>query len=168
MRAELQTRLGDACMAIGNNDDAMKAFEAAIELNPDMAATHYRIATLLGQKHDRLGARKHLHEVLRSAPGHLDALNDLAWSYATDAQANAAEKAEAKQMALHVAESTKFAEAGPLDTLAAACAANGNFDEALKYSRQAQQLAVAKGDKQFVTDLDRRNNLYTQKQPYTE
>jgi len=168
MRADLQTRLGDAWMAIGDNADAMKAFEAAVDLNPDMAATHYRIATVLGLKHDRNGARKHLREVLRIAPGHRDALNDLAWSYATDAQATSDEKAEARQMALHVAEGTKFADAGPLDTLAAACAANGNFDEALKYSRQAQQLAIAKGDKQFASELERRNNLYAQKQAYTE
>ncbi len=168
MRAELQKRLGDALMALGKNDDALQAFAGSIELNPDQAGTHYRIATVLGQKHDRVGARKHLREVLRIAPGTVDALNDLAWSYATDAQANVVEKAEAKQMALQAAEMTKFAEPGALDTAAAACAATGDFDDAIKFGKQALQLATAKGDKSFVVDLERRNALYAQKRSYTE
>jgi tetratricopeptide (TPR) repeat protein len=168
MRAELQTRLGDAYMAIGNNDEAVKTYQSALELNPNLAGTHYRIATVIGQKHDRMGARKHLREVLRIAPGNLDGLNDLAWSFATDPATSSAEKAEAKQLATQAAELTKFSEPGQLDTLAAACAATGDFDEAVKYGKQAQALATAKGDKQFAADLERRNILYAKKHAYTE
>jgi tetratricopeptide (TPR) repeat protein len=167
MRADLQSRLGDALMLSGKTDEALKAFEASLELNPQ-PGVHYRIATVLNQKHDRAGARKHWREVLRLVPGNVDALNDFAWSCATDAQATAAEKAEAKQFALQAGEITKFGEPGILDTLAAACAASGDFDDALKYGKQAQQLASAKGDKQLAADLERRNNLYAQKQAYTE
>lgn len=167
IRAEVQTRLGDALLTSGKTDDALAAFEASVELNPQ-APVQYRIATILNQKHDRAGARKHLREVLRLAPGYLDALNDLAWSYAVDPQASATEKAEAKQLALQAGQMTKFAEPGILDTVAAACAASGDFETAVKYGRQAQELATAKGDKQLASDLERRNNLYAQKQAYTE
>lgn len=167
-RAQLQSRLGDALMALGKTDDALKAFEASSELNPQQAGVEYRIATVLNQKHDRVGARKHWREVLRIAPGTLDALNDLAWSLATDAQANPAERAESKELALQAGEITRFAEPGILDTVAAACAAAGDFEGAVKYGKQAQELATAKGDKQLAADLERRNGLYANKQPYTE
>jgi serine/threonine-protein kinase len=168
MRADLQSRLGDALIATGKTDDGLKAFEASIELNPQQPAVEYRIATVLNQKHDRIGARKHWHEVLRIAPETLDALNDLAWSYATDAQASPEERAESKQLALQAGEITRFSEPGILDTVAAACAAAGDFKSAVKYGKQAQDLAIAKGDKQLASDLERRNNLYANKRAYTE
>jgi tetratricopeptide (TPR) repeat protein len=167
MRAETESRFANALMALGKRDEAVRAYETVLTMTPDAAAVHYRLATLLG-KQDREGARKHLREALRIEPGALDALNDLAWSYATDARASAAQKIEAQRLAMQAAQATKFSEPGILDTLAAASAAAGDFDNAVKFGKQGVDVANAKGDKPLAEDLQKRVDGYAQHRPYTE
>jgi hypothetical protein len=52
--------------------------------------------------------------------------------------------------------------------MAAAMAANGEFDEAVKVAKEAQDVARAKGDAGFVADEQKRVDLYSRKQVYTE
>ncbi len=167
-RAQVESRLGDGLMLVGKRDEAVKAYEAALNGSPDPATIHYRLAAVFSQNRDRAGARLHLREVLRIKPDMLDAANDLAWSLATDANASAEQKLEAKQLAVRAADQTKYGEPGILDTLAAALAGNGEFDDAVKYGTQAKDLAASKGDKQLVADLQKRVEKYAQKRAYTE
>lgn len=167
-RVEAQFRLGNALASVGRKDEALKNYTAVLEADPNSARAHYQVAVIIGERHDRLGARKQLREVIRLSPDALDALNDLAWNIATDAQATAVEKAEAKQCASRAAEITKHREPGILDTLAAACAATGDFDEAVKTAKEAQDVARARGDSAFVADEQKRVDLYSRKQVYTE
>jgi hypothetical protein len=69
---------------------------------------------------------------------------------------------------LRAAEITRHQEPGILDTMAAAMAANGEFDEAVKVAKEAQDVARAKGDAGFVADEQKRVDLYSRKQVYTE
>jgi tetratricopeptide (TPR) repeat protein len=168
MRVEARLRLGNALASLGRKDEALKNYMAVLEADPDSARAHYQVASILGEKHDRVGARKHLRDVIRLSPEALDALNDLAWNIATDAQATTVDKAEAKQCAGRAAELTRNQEPGILDTLAAAYAATGDFDGAVTVAKEAQAGARAKGDAAFVADLQKRIDLYSRKQPYTE
>ena len=168
MRVEAQLRLGNALASAGRKDEALKNYVAVLEADPNSARAHYQVATIIGERHDRLGARKHLREVIRLRPDALDALNDLAWNIATDAQATATERIEAKQCASRAAAITKHQEPGILDTLAATCAATGEFDEAVKVAKEAQEVGRAKGDTAFVADVQKRVELYSRRQVYTE
>jgi protein O-mannosyl-transferase len=168
LRAQAESRLADSFAALGKRDDAVKAFEAALELAPDSFLTHYHYANLLAQMHDRDAARKHWRETIRLNPEMIDAMNDLAWSLATDSTANRAERIEAKQTAMRAAQLTRFNEPGILDTLAAASAAAGEFEDAAKFGTQAINLAKAKGDNALAADLQKRVDGYNQKKAYTE
>lgn len=168
IRVEAQLRLGNALASVGRKDEALKNYFAVLEADPNSARAHYQVAGIIGEKHDRLGARQHLREVIRLNPDAIDALNDLAWNIATDGQATAAERGEAKKYASHAADVTRHQEPGILDTLAASCAATGEFEEAVKIAKEAQFVARSKGDTGFVTDVQKRIELYSRKQAYTE
>jgi tetratricopeptide (TPR) repeat protein len=168
LRAEIRNRLGAAQAAIGKKDEALKSLLASLAENPESGSANYRVATLLTEKHDRAGARKYLREALRVKPDAIEAQNDLAWNLATDANATAEEKAEAKRLALAVAEVTKESEPGALDTLAVAYAAEGEFEYAMQYTKKAEEQAVAKGDKNLAAELQKRAQIYSERRAYTE
>ena len=52
-----------------------------------------------------------------------------------------------------------------LDTLAAACAETGHFDQALATAQKAQEMAQAAGQKDLTAQLERRIELYRARQP---
>ena len=58
------------------------------------------------------------------------------------------------------------AEAGLLDTLAAALAEAGRFDEAVQMAGRARELALAKNQSQLAERIAKRQGLYQQHQPY--
>jgi tetratricopeptide (TPR) repeat protein len=90
------------------------------------------------------------------------ALNNLAWIQATNPDAELRSGQEAVEHATKACELTSFQDAGYLDTLAAAMAEAGRFDEALKWAAQAVDLAGSDQKSKIEARLD----LYKAGQPY--
>ena len=80
-------------------------------------------------------------EALRLAPNDARTLNNLAWLLATDPKPERRDAAKAEEYARKAVELTDGKEAGCLDTLAAALAAGGKFEEAAREQRKAVELA---------------------------
>ena len=78
---------------------------------------------------------------MRRAPDDARTLNNLAWLWATNPEPERRDAAKAEEYARKAVELSGGREAGYLDTLAAACAAGGKFEEAARGQRQAVELA---------------------------
>jgi tetratricopeptide (TPR) repeat protein len=136
--------LGNALADKGRLADAMKHWEAALEIVPVLPEVQCRIASALGQKGDFAGAIARYRLALESNPNLHEALNNLAWMLATCPDASLRNGVEAVKLALQACELTRYERPIMIGTLAAAYAEAGRFDEAVATARRA--IATARAD----------------------
>ena len=92
------------------------------------------------------------------------AYNDRAWLWATCPDEKYRDGKKAVESATRACELTEWKDAGYLDTLAAACAEEKDFDAAVK--RQVKALGLlAKDDERNRKDFEARLALYRAKKP---
>ena len=103
---------------------------------------------------------------LAAGQGHAHAPNNIAWILATAPDARVRNGEEALRLARLAVESG--AEGVTIDTLAAAYAEVGLFDEAIAEQKRAIDMARAAGDLDAVADRESRLELYRNRQPYRE
>ncbi len=125
--------------------------------------------TLLGSCYYILDAKdkaeEHLLEALALDPKQMVALNGLSWIYATKADATEAEKIEALRSAKEAVKMTARKNPSYLDTLAAAYAANKQFDIAVKTVEEAMTLTE---NPALMQQLKLRGDQYRQSKRYIE
>jgi tetratricopeptide (TPR) repeat protein len=144
---ELNPEFGDAlsnrCAALcdrGNFEDAIKDCGKAIEINPRSAKAFNNRGIALSNTGDVEKAIADYGRAIEINPGYADPHNNLAWIYATcpDKNFRNGEKALAyARKAVRISSDPYY-----LDTLAAALAENGRFDEAI----EIQEKVVASAD----------------------
>ena len=107
-----------------------------------------------------------LEEALRLDPQHEGALNNLAWLRATAASDELRDPQQALQLARrqHALRATVSAQAS--DTLAAALAAAGAFEDAVTEAEQALLAARSQGHAALAAAIESRLALYRQGLPY--
>ncbi|MAI33775.1 MAG: hypothetical protein CMM07_19150 [Rhodopirellula sp.] len=93
--------------------------------------------------------------------------NNLAWVLATSPTDSVRNGEKAQKYAKQAAELTDYAEAHILSTLAAAYAENGNFKEAVKWSKKAVELGE-KADHEQLEQLEAELKSYEDKKPWRE
>ncbi|MBF0474308.1 MAG: M48 family metalloprotease [Deltaproteobacteria bacterium] len=130
----------------------VKAAQRAVSLNPADADLRLAVAGLYLERGMIGPAVKEYHQVMGLSPGNAEAMNNLAWIYATTK-----ERAHYRpKLALELARrAVKLKPAAYIyDTLAEALLATGQFQEALDAARQAVHLG---GDERsfYVTRLQR-------------
>ena len=86
-------------------------------------------------------ALPHLETVLRLQPGDVGVMNNLAWLLANSTNPSVRDASRAVRLAEEACKVTTFKEPALLDTLAAAYAAAGRFDEAVNTAETALKLA---------------------------
>jgi len=94
--------------------------------------------------------------------------NLLAWILATTPDEALRQPDEAIQLAELICENTQHSNAGYLDTLAAAYAAAGRFEDAVKTEKEAIALGEQQPGLVDVEELNARLELFESGQPYTE
>jgi tetratricopeptide (TPR) repeat protein len=148
----------------GEFEKAFKDFEEGIEAFPwNMDVWMNR-----GYTYDLMGEyRKAIEDcdsALKIASSHLMPKNNKAWVLATCPDQNVRDAARAIQLAKEVCTATRNQEGMYLDTLAAAYAAAGKYDDAVKMQEKALE------DTAFLTRYAEggreRKQLYMQKKPY--
>jgi Flp pilus assembly protein TadD len=97
-----------------------------------------------------------------------DVLNNLAWLLATGNNTSTEDADKAIGLAQLACELTKNEKAEQLDTLAAAYAAAGRFEEAVKTAGQAIDMAKAGGRKDLVSEIQNRVEFYRTGQRYRQ
>jgi tetratricopeptide (TPR) repeat protein len=151
-----------------SNDEAIAHYRFALKNRPEIADAQYQLGQLLNDRHDVAGAVVAFEAAVRVKPNMTDALNDLAWALATHADAKVRDGAKAVEFAQRAVELTHRDAPNILDTLAAAYAEAGRYDDAVATLREAVQKAQKLGVAGAASDLEAHLKLYQSKQPYRE
>ena len=136
------------------------------QVNPDSAETHYNLANALLQKGQIAEAIAQFQKALHIEPDYPEAQNDLAWELATTAQASLRNGAQAVQLAEKANQFAGGRNADFLDTLAAAYAEAGRFDDAIRSAQKAIELARAAGQQNRIEQFNRELRLYEAGRPF--
>jgi Zn-dependent protease with chaperone function len=123
-----------------------------------------------GELYSAIGAHQaaveDLDKALASGSRDAEVYNTLAWLLATSTQDGLRNGQRAKELALTACELTRYQEPNFIDTLAAAHAEAGEFDEALRSQQKA--LESPEFEKRFGKEARNRLELYAAHRPYRE
>jgi tetratricopeptide (TPR) repeat protein len=122
--------------------EAMENFSRALQLAPDDAEAHCHLAEILSRQNKAVEAARHYREALRIRPDFPEALNNFAWMLATSKEPGARDGAQAVQLAERACALTQYQKTVCIDTLVAAYAEAGRFDDAIATAQKARILAT--------------------------
>ncbi len=148
-------RLGDFAGAVADLGEVLRLDE------PSGAVYNQRAAARFGLG-DRAGAVADHRAALTLEPDDANACNSLAWLLATSPEDGLRNGAAAVGHATHACELTRWESPGFIDTLAAAQAECGHFDDAVRTMEQAIEL-LPEGER---ADYQVRLELYRAGKPY--
>jgi tetratricopeptide (TPR) repeat protein len=160
-------RLAQVLARAGRGAEAFRRFSEAFRLRPDPPQAHREAGLQCAMRGESAEALAHLIEALRAESDHLAALNALAWIRATDPEPGLRDGAAAVAAAERtVALTGKEPQPSVLDTLAAAYAEAGRFEEAARTAAEAERLLRERGQAAAAEEIAARRALYEQNQPY--
>jgi tetratricopeptide (TPR) repeat protein len=147
-------------------DKAIEDFDAAILVDPKHAISLSNRGMARRKKLDYPGALADLDEALRLETDSRSALNEKAWLLATCPDETIRDGKEAVTSATKACELTAWKDANLIDTLAAAYAELGFFEQATRYQQEAIDKAPSGSParKTYASRLA----LYRKKKPYRE
>jgi Flp pilus assembly protein TadD len=158
--------LGFVLLRAGDSDGAILHCTEAVQLKPDWAEANGNLGSALIAQGKVAEGLAHFREALRLKPDSSTALNNLAWLLATCRDEQFRNGAEALVLAERAAKQTRGNDPSVLDTLAAALAENGHFDEAVATATRARELAFSRGDHELAARVNERLELYRQRLAY--
>jgi tetratricopeptide (TPR) repeat protein len=163
--AEAHANLGVALATEGRTPEALVHFERALAINPFYTDAYDNIAEAYGSQNQLAKAVKYFLKALDQRPDDVALLNKAGWILATAADPAARNGHEAIALAEHAVQLTERHDASSFDTLAAAYAEVGRFDDAIAAGTEALALARARGDQAFPEELTQRLALYKAHKP---
>ncbi|MGD1021060.1 MAG: tetratricopeptide repeat protein [Verrucomicrobiia bacterium] len=166
--AEAHYNLGKAFLQEGRLREAIVHLEQTIRIKPDYAAAHYNLGNALARTGKIEEAIAHFEQALRIKPDYADVQNDLAWLLATRGPSEGGDPVRAVTLAERACAQTGNSAFPYLDTLAAAYAAAGRFQEAVATAQKAIDLARAAGQTQAANEIMPRLELYRNAHAYRE
>lgn len=158
---------GSAHADAGRKTEALADYKEAINLDPNNAATYLYRAHLYLVENQAEDALLDFEEVLRRAPQYTGAANDYAWTLATNPNDKIRDGRKAVKYAKDACHESDYKHAPTLDTLAAAYAEAGDWEEAVKWQEEAAKLAEKTHPKD-VKGMRERVMLYKEKRPFRE
>jgi len=164
----MHNNLGGVLWRAGQYDKAAAHFSEAVRINPAYAEARTGLAAALLGGGDAAGAAREYREALRTRPDMLDSMNALAWILATHPDPRVRSGAEAVGLAERAVELAATDEAAlpvALDTLAAAYAEVGRFDDAADTVQMALDLVEATHAPAPVAAIRSHLELYRAKKP---
>jgi tetratricopeptide (TPR) repeat protein len=159
---------GEILFAAGRTDEAISYLNEALRTDTGKA----EIYALLGEAYKKSGkyeqAIESWNRAMELEPNNVKVLNNAAWLLATAGDFNSGNAAKATGFARHACELTGYKEPIPLDTLAAAYAAEGRFDDARRTAEKALAAAKAAKQQELAQRIESRLELYRQGIPYRQ
>jgi Flp pilus assembly protein TadD len=162
---EARHNLGAILLLQGKVQEAVVQFQEALRLNPGYAIAHHNLAEAFMRQGKVEEAIAHCDAALKLQPDLPEALNNLAWLRATEADPKYRDGAKAVRLAGRAAELTGRKNPSMLDTLAAALAEAGRFDEAAQTAEQARALALSMNQTQVAGTIAGHIELFHQHRP---
>jgi Flp pilus assembly protein TadD len=160
--------LGNALLAEGELDEAIRHYRWVLQSSPDQPEAYNNLGFALAKKGRFEDAISYYKKALEIEPGYVTALKGIAWILATNPDPKVRDADRAVKFAERAAKLTGHQNATVLDTLAAAYAADGRFEQAVTTAQAAFEQASAGQDRELAGEIQRRLELYSQKKPYQE
>lgn len=160
--------LANALQATGELAEAVRTYDKLLELAPRYAPGYIPAAMLRIRTEDGAGAIELLRRGQERLPDRVDLANTLAWFLATSSRSDLRNGPEALALAEHAAELSHATDANVLDTLAAAYAEVGRFEDAVAAADRAIEAARHADDAQLADLILARRARYETRQPYRE
>jgi len=164
--ADAYFNLGNVMFQRQQWSEALKNYAAVARLRPSFAEVQIRMAMVFGRMGNGHDAADHYREALRIDSQSVTALQGLSWELATDPDSKMRNGPEAVKLALAAVKMSNSPVAW--DTLAAAYAETGQFNEALDAANQAVSLAMQAGNENMAARFQDHLRLYEQRQPFHE
>jgi tetratricopeptide (TPR) repeat protein len=149
------------------HDEALREFTTQLEKTPDdlcSLLTRAGLSSKLGRFAESLQDRERAFQL---APENPAVLNMLAWLLATSPMDSQRQGPRAVELAQKSCELTEWKDSNMIDTLAAACAEVGRFEDAVKYQTQVIGMPVP-APESFLQGRRDRLVLYQAGQPFRE
>ncbi len=164
---EALLKLGAILETTGRPDEALAAFDRLIEAAPEEVDGHLAAVRILAGRGDHAACIDRLWRAHKQLPDNVLVANELAWLLATCPRAELRSGAQAVEVAER-ASSQAPEESRPalLDTLAAAYAEAGRFEDAIAAADKAIALATERGQSDFASRVAARRDMYARKEPY--
>ncbi len=149
----------------GHWRDDVTLWSHDLTVNQASIIAHGHLGTALAARGDTGTALTHFNTVLKhkATP---EAVNNVAWTLATAADPQFRNGSQAVEYAEKVCEPPRDKEPAWLDTLAAAYAEVGRYQDAIRTAIRAIELAQENGQPTLAEDIRSRLVLYEQGQPY--
>jgi tetratricopeptide (TPR) repeat protein len=144
-------------------DKAIADYSAAIRLDPKCAWAYYNRAIAWNDKKNYDKAIADYSEASQLDPNDAEPYNSRAWLWATCPDSKLRNGKKAVESATRACELSEWKEANYLDTLAAAYAEAGDFDNAVECQEKADKLFT---DAEVTKKAEERLKLYKDKKPY--
>lgn len=153
-------------MEKGDDDRAITDFTKVIEINPDYAATYYNRGKTWRKKGDNGKAVADFTTAIEINPKFAEVYNDLAWLMATCPAGTYRDGTRAVELAEKAV--TLIDATGCLDTLAAAYAEAGRFQDAITTQEKAITKLKQEGETKDLPEFEERLSSYKAGKPWRE
>lgn len=164
--ARAHNNLGAMLGMQGQLDEAISHYRQALAIDPDYVDTHQNLGQLLFRTKRAEEALGHFRLVLDAQPDSLAVLADAAWILATHSSADVRAPREAIEYAERASRLTQNRHPAVLDILAAAYAADGQFDRATQTAQAALDLPTTPQTQSLTDPIRERLKLYRQSKPF--
>jgi hypothetical protein len=160
---------GEVLVKRGEVDAGLQHLQRAVQINPQCFPAYVRIADLWSRQGKIRESIEEYRKALRYEPDLAVALNNLAWILATNDDPQFRDGAEAVRLAERACRFMQYQRpiyvGSELDTLAAAYAEAGRFEDAVKTAEHARSLALAIGQKNKAEKIGQSLELYRAGKP---
>jgi tetratricopeptide (TPR) repeat protein len=166
--APAHANLGSVLCALGRLDEGIAHLERTLVLDPEYTTAHGNLAEAYAARGQRALAAQQFALAVEAAPDNPFLLNRLGWLLATSPEDGVRNGARAIEVGERAVSITSRQDVTSLDTLSAAYAEAGRFDEAAATAREALALAARQGNRADVADLAARLILFQARQKFRE
>jgi Flp pilus assembly protein TadD len=161
-------QLGRALGQLDRWQEAVPYLRQAAEGQPDKVVFHSWLADALDHVGESEAARAQYSEANRLDPAWVENANRLARLFATHPDPNARNGLVAVELARQACGATDKQDPRYLDTLAAAYAELGRYDDATRTARKALALATTPRRSELATEIEKHLRLFETGQPVRE
>jgi Tfp pilus assembly protein PilF len=160
--------MGYALLEAGKVDEGITELNKLLRIQPNFAEGYYRIAAALYSQGRTRESMDQYRAALSCDPNSPRFLNNLAWLLATAEDPSLRNGEEAVRLAERACALTDYRGAFCVDTLAAAYAEAGQYQDAVKMAERARALALDSGERDLAERTRKLLELYRAGHPYHE
>lgn len=153
---------GDSYYSKGEYDSAISDFNKAIDINPKDAVAYLYRGDAYEKKDRYKEAIVDYNKAIEIDPKYIMAYNNLSWILSTAKESRIRNGKKARELAMKACELSNSKSSFILDTLAAAYAREGDFENAVKWQEKATEFA----EPAKRADYGERLESYKQRRPW--